>query len=309
VRGTGTAVAADIADHAAPMGATVAEALVSPGDAVAVGQPLVRYRSDAIRLGYAQADAAATAAEAQAANAEAELARIVPLGDRGSVAESQVDARRLQAGASRAQADAARSAARAAAASLSDLVVRAEFDGTVVAVAAQVGELASPASAPVRIADLSALEVRLRVHERDLPRIRRGNTVVAGFPNLGRHLEGTVSWVSMELDPATRTTEVRVSLPNPAADIPSGALVEAEISAESPREGVVVPRAAVGGTGGERFVWLVEGDSAVRQPVEVRPVDHDHVEIAAGLTDGQNIVRNRLGAVAAGPVRVAGGVR
>lgn len=306
VTASGVAMAASAADLASPAGAVVAVVEVNPGDSVVTGQPLVRYRSARVSMARLQAENSALAAQTQAQHAAAELARLRPLAERGSIPSAQLDELEAQVKAAEAQAAAANSAARSASAAAGDLVVRAPFDGVVTAVHADVGETATGGPA-VRVADLRTLELKVAVPERELPYIQSGGRAEIRFPNLDRTAEGTVSWVAMEIDTRSRSAEVVATLSNPDLSIPSGAYAEATLHCEVGREGLAVPAAAVMTEADSAAVWVVADGQASRQPVEVRPLSGDRVEIVSGLRPGQRIVARRTSAVGAGPVRVAGG--
>lgn len=305
---SGTAQAIEAAGLASPAGGITTAILVEVGDTVRKGQALVKYRNERVTTGRMQAANSALAAETQAAFAEAELKRLRPLAERGTIAPTQIEQLETQAKAARAQAQAAKSAERSAAAVEEDLTLRAPFDGVVTSVRAQLGETATGAPA-VRVADLSKLELEVAVHERDLARVHPGGTAEVRFPNFGVSATGTIDWVSMEIDRHTRSAAVVATLDNRELQIPSGAFAEAKLVADRDRKGLVAPRAAIGTDGDASFVWLIQEQTANRQPVEVRPLDDGLVEIVAGLQPGQTIVANRVSAVSAGPVQLRGGER
>ncbi len=84
-------------------------------------------------------------------------------------------------------------------AAIEKLTIRAPIDGTVLQMNARPGELASPAAAQplVLLGNVSALRVRAEVDERDIEKIKLGQSVLvrpAAFR--GREIAGTVSFIA-----------------------------------------------------------------------------------------------------------------
>lgn len=290
VRATGTAVASRIAEIGSPLSARVEAIAVREGEHVEEGAVLVRLDDAQARLQASQANASATAARVQADQARADRERLAPLAERGSIASSRVDQLAAHALAAEAQAKAARSATRVAQQLLGDTQVRAPFAGTVVDVGVELGEMANRANHLVRLVDLTTLEVTVRVHARELAHLAVGDPVVARFPDLGRAVDGEVSRLGREVDPATRTVEVVAAIANPDRVIPSGAFVEVEITPKTAREGLVVPRSAVAtGEAGE-LVYRVEGGVVRAVPVTTEALDSGRVAIVSGVEAGATLV-------------------
>ncbi|TNE87290.1 MAG: efflux RND transporter periplasmic adaptor subunit [Deltaproteobacteria bacterium] len=306
VQASGTAAAIESASLAAPAGAVVREVLVEPGDTVTKGQALVRYKSDRIAAAQLQAESSVVAAETQASHAESELARLTPLAERGTISKAQLDTLQAQAKAARAQAEAAVGASRSAKAAASDLTVRAPFDGVVTAVYAQVGETATGGPA-ARVADLSALELTLPVHERDLMRVKKGAEAEVYFPNLGITTTGEVTWVGLEIDRRTRTAQVEATIDNGTLGLPAGAFADATLRSDIGRTGITIPAAALAGPDEAPFVWVVVDDHASRREVAVRPLPDGKLEVVEGVKAGERIVASRVSAVTEGPVTPVGG--
>lgn len=290
VRATGTAVAARIAEIGSPFAARVESIAVAEGDRVEEGALLLRLDDAQSRLQVSQANASATAARVQADQARADRERLAPLAERGSIASSRVDQLGAQAAAAEAQAAAARSATSAARKLVGDAAVRAPFAGTVVDIGVELGELANRPGYLVRLVDLSTLEITVRVAARHLADLAPGDRVVARFPDLKRTVEGTVTRLGHEVDPATRTVEVVAAIQNPDGTIPSGVFVEVEITPQSKREGLAVPRSAVAQGEAGAFVYRVDGGVARAMPVTVEPLDTGRVVLVSGVEAGVTLV-------------------
>ena len=120
---------------------------------------------------------------------------------------------------------------------LRDLIIVAPFDGIVTDVAANPGEIVSPASGGgtftrtgiCTIIDVQSIGVMLQINERFLPRVRLGDPVRMTLPALGdRRLSGTVARIAPVADRRTGTIDILLSPePGAQADLKPGLRVNA----------------------------------------------------------------------------------
>jgi RND family efflux transporter MFP subunit len=147
-----------------------------------------------------------------------------------------------------------------------------------------------PSSTILRIVDLSAVEIRARVPERELARLHEGLTATVRFPALQRSFEGTVARLAPEIDPQTRTVEVVVRVDNPERVIRGGVSAEVSIRPGGERTALVLPADATRGTGESRRVFLEEDGHARARVVRVAPLEADSVEVLEGLSADDIVV-------------------
>jgi membrane fusion protein (multidrug efflux system) len=144
------------------------------------------------------------------------------------------------------------------------------------------------------------------VGELDLVRIQQGDRVVAHIPSLGVELEGQVASLGVELHPLTRSTEVVTVFDNADGRLRGGMFAEVEIRPESSRRAVVLPRSALGGSGDERFVYVVDQCRARRRPVTTIDLDDSRVEVREGVREGEVVVVRGVARIADGAAIEAG---
>ena len=231
IRATGTAEPIRAADLSPAMTALITALPVHEGDAVRAGEAIVRLDGRAARANVAQARAAAQAARVQRSQAESDLARLGPFAERGALPENQLVQLRNQREAAQAQAEAAAAAANAAAVVARNAIVRAPFDGVVVSLPKEVGEIATavPPTIVARVVDLRTLQIRARVHERAFGHVEAGQPVTVRFPSLGHEVVGRVERVGREISDANRTFEVIVQVDNREGELPGGLFAEVEL--------------------------------------------------------------------------------
>jgi len=170
--------------------------------------------------------------------------------------------------------------------------VTAPFAGVVVERRASVGELSDPAVPLFAVADVTRMWARLDVFEMDFRDIRAGQPVVLHVEGLpGDAVAGTVTWVSAQLDPRTRTLQARAELDNPDGALRANMFARAVVTVRDARPTVVVPREAVQWEGCCNVVF-VQDSATTFHPVKVHlgPAAGSMVEVRRGLQGGETVV-------------------
>ena len=142
------------------------------------------------------------------------------------------------------------------------------------------------------VADLSTVWVEADVYEADLPRIAVGQRVSVSFPALpGYELPGSVTFIQPVVAGETRTTRVRIELPNRNLQLKPDLYVSVKLFGGAARTTLTLPASAVIDRGMQQFVWVEAspGTFAPRQ-VKVGSRTPDRVEIVSGLNAGEAVV-------------------
>ena len=127
-----------------------------------------------------------------------------------------------------------------------ELAMRAPISGTIVQKMVLPGQLIQAGTtAAFVISDVSTLWVQGHIYEKDLPFVHTGDTVEmrnASFPVV---FHGTVSYIGDMIDPATRTTPVRIVTPNSDNLLKKDLFLDVTIQDKSQRDVLVVPTTSV----------------------------------------------------------------
>jgi cobalt-zinc-cadmium efflux system membrane fusion protein len=173
--------------------------------------------------------------------------------------------------------------------------VGAPISGTIVARNVSVGQMATASDTLFTVADLSRVWIELDVFERDLSRVSVGQNVSVStdaFPD--RSFPGRIVYVGEILDPAKRTVQARVDIPNTDGALRPGMFAKASIRVGG--AGVVaasVPRAAVQEVEGKKVVFVpgTKPGEFRAVPVEVgEAIEGGKVVILSGLSAGARVV-------------------
>lgn len=176
------------------------------------------------------------------------------------------------------------------------LAIKAPLGGRVIEKELTLGELVSPdKEALLVIADMSTLWVLADVPDSRLREVRVGAAVRV---HLGAEdvVEGMVSLVGSEVDVETRTTKVRIEVPNPEGHLRPGLFARADVAiateVEQPAQ-LAVPEAAVLTVEGGLAVFVPvagEPNTFAKRPVSAGKPVGGFVPILGGLTEGERVV-------------------
>lgn len=171
------------------------------------------------------------------------------------------------------------------------------ISGTVVGQKIYEGQYVTTGQEMFEVADFSTMWFMFIVYEQDLPWIKLGQTVVITTPSLpGKTIEGKITFIDPNFDEATRSTKVRVELPNPMVDGRREFLhklyADAEVRVDSPSL-LSIPKSAVIETGPQAVVYIDQGGGAYKQVAVMLGRRGDTlVEITSGLKSGDKVVTN-----------------
>jgi cobalt-zinc-cadmium efflux system membrane fusion protein len=177
----------------------------------------------------------------------------------------------------------------------SEVSLPAPVSGTVISRAANPGEVVEANKEILRVADLSNVWVVGQVFERDLARVRVGSGAsVTSEAYPGRIWRGRVTYVDPQLDPSTRTAQVRVEVANPGQALKLGMFVNVGFGALGTAEATAptVPASAVQTIDGRTVVFLAATDAGtyVLRPVRVGAESAGRYPVLEGLHVGDRVV-------------------
>ena len=320
LQATGYVTARRQATVSAQITGKLTEVLIEEGEHVKAGQVLARLENAAQQAARAQADAQLGEARARVGQFESELdqarrdyerqqdlvARKLVSAQAVEAARTQVDTLAAQLAAQQGSVQLAQAQLRSAQVQLDYTTVRAPFAGVAIAKTAQVGEIVSPLSAGGgftrtgigTLVDMDSLEVEVDVNEAYI------NRVVPGGP-AEAVLDAYQDWVIPAhviaiiptADRGKATVKVRIGLDRKDPRVLPDMGVRVSFLAEKGPDattaapaGVLVPTSAVVRGGDGPAVFVIDGERARRQAVQVGEALGDLTRVE-GIAAGARIVR------------------
>jgi HlyD family secretion protein len=167
--------------------------------------------------------------------------------------------------------------------------VRSPEAGLVLRRSARTGAMTSASSGALFvIAKNSTIEFATHVTETSFIRLAEGMRATIALPGYGGPLGGTVRLNAAELDPVTRSGEVRIEL-DETTGLKSGSFARGSIEAAA-RRNIFLPGSAVKTAGGTSTVFVVKDGIVDMRPVIVGTRQEGVVEIVNGLLEGEMVV-------------------
>ena len=261
-----------------PVAGTITRIFVNEGDQIRKGDLIAELDPTTSR----QTFEAAKAALGQARDA---YSRLKKLYDTKSLPEIQW----IEAQTKLRQAEAAYGIAEK---NLNDCKLYAPFSGVVGKKRMAAGETALPGSPVMTLLEIGQVKIRFSVPEQEIASITSDSRVKVSVPALNDSLmvAGQIE-KGMVANPAAHTYDVRATINNHERKLLPGMVCRVNVNPSRPVEGITVPVRAVQQKGnGEKFVWLVQGDSVVLRPVVIGHFVNNDIVISSGLHTGDRIV-------------------
>jgi HlyD family secretion protein len=185
---------------------------------------------------------------------------------------------------------------------LANTVITSPVTGFIGKRALDPGAWVTPSSAFLSVVDISIVRLVANVVEKDLRRITQGmkaDVVVDAFP--GETFDGRIAHVAPVLDPATRTAQIEVEVPNSNFRLKPGMYAKVDFVVEHKQNTLVVPANAIVDLNGKKGVFLPdEGDVARFKPVTIGMSQPELVEVVEGLPEGTRVVTTGAAALREG---------
>lgn len=281
------------------------------GQRVIKGQLLAQLDGNDLALASQAAQAQMSAARTQRDLAAADLKRFTDLKAQGFVSGAEIERRHanLQAAEALLRQAQAQGAVQGNQAGYARLL--ADGPGVVLAVDAEVGQVVAAGAPVVRLARDGLRDVVFAVPEDHLAQVVVGQSALVRLwaepvGSAGART-GKVREVAASADPATRTYQVKLSLPEDA-QLPLGATAYVSLPTATNRaaEAIKLPTSALmRATGADKSgteVWVFDPVTSTVQarPVNVAGADGNLIVITAGLKPGEEIVAAGVHVLSAG---------
>ncbi len=298
---------------------------VKLGDRVTRGQLLAKIEDQEVNEQVKQAEASYAVAQATIRQREADLKfadinleRSKNLFQRQLLPRQSLDDAEARQSASTAQLDLSRAQFSQAEARLEELRIAksntnivSPVNGFVGKRSADPGAWASSQTPVVSVVDISSVRLVANVVERDLRLVNAGDPAlveVDAFP--GESFKGRIARVAPVLDPATRTAEIEIEVPNAGFRLKPGMYARMSVTIESRTGATLVPKAAIVDYDGKRGVFTMTSDNKAQfVPIEIGIEDENRVEARSGVAASDTFVTGGASSLRNGDTLVLAGQR
>jgi RND family efflux transporter MFP subunit len=274
------------------IGGRIVERFVGTGDVIKVGQLLARLDPQNEQNALRSAQARLTAAQGRLREARNIFAREQALLSRRYTTKTRFDQAQTAVETAQSDIEDATAQLKIAQDRVSDTELRTDTAGTIVARAAETGEVVQASQLIFRVARQGGWDAVFDVPARVLNMTPRNTPVALSLtddPSVGA--TGSVRQVDPAADPNTRTFRVRVTIVSPPPAMRLGASISGRIRLD-PSSGIAIPPSALTQADGKPAVWIVDPSAMTvsLRNIGVLRFTGDAVLVAGGLEPRDIIV-------------------
>lgn len=251
--------------------------LTEEGQWVRQGQVLARLDDTEAKLGFSKAQLSSEVAKR-------DHERGKQLQARGLVSAKELDDLELKMRSAWQELEQARY-------DLAQTRIVAPFSGGVVGRMVNLGETVTPGKECFRLADMTPLLARVYFPERELARVRVGQSAILELETqLGKQFPARVSIVNPTVDRSNGTFKVTLQVEDRSGTLRPGVFARVKLRTGTYSDAIVLARRALVSEDGDDFVFVARSDSVKRVRVQVGAISGDTAQILAGLVEGDSVV-------------------
>jgi multidrug efflux pump subunit AcrA (membrane-fusion protein) len=193
---------------------------------------------------------------------------------------------------SQAQVDSAKAKYEGSEAQLSYSEIHSPIAGIVADRPLYPGEMASAGAPLLTVVNISRVVARASIPVGQAANVKVGNPATITQTDAQLEAEGKVTVVSPAVDPNSTTVQVWVEAANPGERFKPGATVRVDIHAETIKNAIVVPTAALlpSAEGGVQLMVVAVDNKAHERKIEVGVREPDKVQILKGVAAGEKVI-------------------
>ena len=161
----------------------------------------------------------------------------------------------------------------------------------------QVGDQLSPGQPFMRVVDPSSMELDATMNQVESQLVRLGQHAIVrfdAFPDImvkGRvQAVGALAAGGRRVNFNVRNVAVRLVLETADSRVIPDLTASADVATSPPAAGLIVPREALGGSGGKTIVYVKQGDAYLPREVEVAGTSNTEAAVVSGIQEGEEIV-------------------
>lgn len=268
---------------------------MAEGSNVNAGDILADLDQESYRLQVNIADAGGNKASVAYQQVLGDCKRYEELYKAGAIALSQYETIKTQLAVAEQDMNSAAAAREQATLALTNTQLKAPISGAILSKYVTAGQLIGAGTPAYQIGNLKNLKAILPVPDYEVAKWKVGDKVTVKLYENTK--EGTITKIFPSTSQGTGTVSVEVNVDNKQKDWLPGQIITCVHTVEA-KDAIYVPVDAVLSKGNsEPYVFVANGDKAVKTPVKQGKLKGDKIEISSGLSLGDKVVvkgANRL---------------
>ena len=166
--------------------------------------------------------------------------------------------------------------------------IKAPISGTITAVNMEMGQTVSQQMAVATIGQLDELEITTQVPERFINQVEKGQKAIVSSSASDRTFEARVTELSPVVNQSSRTMAIKLKMDGNNF-VKAGMFVSIRLITSTSPNALTIPENALIVRNDDRFVFLIDGETAVKTSVTTGKESSGFIEILSGLNEGDEI--------------------
>jgi len=241
------------------------------GDAVKKDQVIVTFPANSPAAQYHQAQSAYT-------NAKATYERMQRLYAQGAISKQDLENVETGYKVSKANFEATGKL----------INVTSPIDGVITAMHVNVSEMTFPGQDLFTVAQTNRIKATLWVPESDIGFIKRGTTAHAVVND--NTIAGSVTQIALALDQQNKAFRVECVFPNVSRKLIPGTTSQIRLTIRNIPDAIVVGRKYITQENGVSYVWVLNGNLAIKREIELGVNNQIDYVVTTGLEAGDKLI-------------------
>lgn len=174
--------------------------------------------------------------------------------------------------------------------SLDDTIVRATADGMITSLPFEVGATVGPQAPVATLININPVLVKVNVSENNLSKFKKGLELDIAVPSQSLSVKGKVSYVAPSADAQSKMFPIEIEVANPEQKLLPGMKVDVLVKDLESKKGLLLSTDAIIEENGKKYVFVVEGDKAVKREVIISEGNTSKVIVQQGASSGDKAV-------------------
>jgi len=186
--------------------------------------------------------------------------------------------------------DAARIRVQQADRQVGDAVIKSPISGMITEKNSEAGEYASPGKSLATVVDIYQLKAVVFVGEKDVYQLKLNQTANITADVLpGKSLTGKVSFISPVGD-NNHNYRVELTVNNSAPELKAGTYIKVSFNLGKDFTALQIPKNALVEGTKNPYVYVTNGDKAVKRVITVGRESGENIEVLSGLSEGDEVI-------------------
>ncbi|RIJ42880.1 efflux RND transporter periplasmic adaptor subunit [Pontibacter oryzae] len=179
-------------------------------------------------------------------------------------------------------------------ATLNKAYIRAPFDGIIGLRQVSEGSYVSSSTPIARIVDVSPVKIEFAIPGRYAHLVEEGTNITFAFEGSPEEYQARIYAIQPNIDPATRTLQIRALYDNKDGKIKPGAFVNVSLALNETDEAILIPTESIIPEATGQKVFLVKNNKAEPKMVKIGQRSETMIQITEGLEPGDTVITSGI---------------